>query len=80
MVLDDILCVSYECVQLLTVTQASVHTLRQAGFLISPKSVLNPVQHTGWMGKDIDLCGPCIAPRPNALAGLVTCWIRQGGP
>ena len=74
--LDNILCVSHDHTRLLTVTQTIVNTLQQAGFLIGPKSVLTPVQRTGWMGKDIDLCGPHIAPQPPALADLVTRWIR----
>ena len=68
----NILCVSRDKVQPEKIIAAIVNTLQCSGFLISPKSVLSPVQSTSWMGKQIDLLGPKISPRPSALVELLT--------
>ena len=52
-------------------TEVIVHNLQLAGFLRSPNSVLELVHRKTWMGKEIYLMGPGIAPRPDAPADLI---------
>ena len=74
--LDDILFVGYEPGEVATVTGSAARLLRQAGFLISEKSVFTPQRSLRWMGKDVDLAGCRVAPAASAVAAVVAAWVR----
>ena len=74
--LDDLLFVdaNYACVK--TTAQKAAHLLTVVGYIISPKSVLDPVQDLSWMGKRLNLLDPRIAPSHSVLADVVAPWIK----
>ena len=74
--LDDILFVGYDPGEVTTVTDSAARLLRQAGFLISDKSVFTPQRSLRWMGKDVDLAGCRVAPAASAVAAVVAAWVK----
>ena len=74
--LDDILFVRYDPGEVATVTDSAARLLRQAGFLISEKSVFTPQRSLRWMGKDVDLAGCRVAPAASAVAAVVAAWVK----
>ena len=74
--LDDILFVGYDPGEVATVTDSAARLLRQAGFLISEKSVFTPQRSLRWMGKDVDLAGCRVAPAASAVAAVVAAWVK----
>ena len=74
--LDDVLFVGHDPGEVATVTDSAARLLRQAGFLISEKSVFTPQRSLRWMGKDVDLAGCRVAPAASAVAAVVAAWVK----
>ena len=49
--------------------------LRTAGFLISPKSMLEPVRVLHFIGKQFDVAAMAVENKPGVIAGAVTLWL-----
>ena len=58
------------------VVENAAYALRQAGFLVSDKSELDPQRNVTWMGKQLDLSRGRIAPLPSTVAAAVLAWVR----
>ena len=58
------------------VPENAVYALRQAGFLVSDKSELDPQHNVMWMGKQLDLSCGRIAPLQSTVAAAVLAWVR----
>ena len=74
--LDDVLFVGHDPGEVATVTDSAARLLRQAGFLISEKSVFTPQRSLQWMGKDVDLAGCRVAPAASTVAAVVAAWVK----
>ena len=55
---------------------AVVCAVVEAGFLISPKSVLDPVQLVSFLGKTLNLASRTVACHTQALLQLWVGWMR----
>lgn len=73
---DDILLVSMSRDVLERTTISTVATLEDAGWIMSPKSVVEPSCSVVWMGKDIEGSLLTIANRPSYVASLLGFWLR----
>ena len=49
--------------------------LRAAGFLISPKSVLEPVRVLDLIGKQFDAAAMTVENKPGVIGGVVALWL-----
>ena len=74
--LDDFLILGGSPQELTQVTRKVVDALRRAGFLVSPKSVLEPVIRILFLGKFIDTCERKIWSHPRAFLQIFAQWIR----
>ena len=74
--LDDLLFVGRHKVTMGAVAHRAAATLEREGYLISPKSQLDPVQNVSWMGKQICLPAPRIAPSIPFVADVVAKWLK----
>ena len=68
--LDDLLLVYAEEGVLREAGRAAVRTLVEAGFVISPKSILDPVQLFSFFGKALNLASRTVACNTQALLQL----------
>ena len=57
--------------QVALVAENPAYALRQAGFLVSDKSQVDPQRNVTWMGKQVDLSRGRIAPLPSTVATAV---------
>ena len=73
--LDDISIIGPSPSTLLPLVDNTVQRLRVAGFLISPKSLLDPVPATTFIGKHIDAPLGTISALPAYYAGVVLQWL-----
>lgn len=79
--LDDIAFLGPSQLTLHTTVQATECSLRSAGFLISPKSLLDPQPSTTFIGKHIDASLGTISALPAYYAGVVLQWLSlAAGP
>ena len=74
--LDDFLLVFTDREVLREAGRAAVRALIEAGFLISPKSVLDPVPVASFLGKELDLQTRQIRSHEQALLQLWAGWLR----
>ena len=74
--LDDFLLVFTDSQVLREAGRSAVRALIEAGFLISPKSVLDPVPVASFLGKELDLEARQIKSHEPALLQLWTGWLR----
>ena len=74
--LDNFLLVYTEEGVLKEAGRAAVRVLVEAGFLISPKSVLDPVQLVSFLGKALNLASQTVACHTQALLQLWVGWMR----
>ena len=56
--------------------RAAVRALVEAGFLIRPKSVLDPVQLVSFLGKALNLATRTVTCNTQALLQLSVGWMR----
>ena len=62
--------------ELKEVTRRMVEALHVAGFLVSPKSVLDPTTRILFLGKHIDTQARCIWSHPRAILQMYAQWLR----
>ena len=74
--LDDFLLVFTDREVLREAGRTAVRALVEAGFLISPKSVLDPVPVASFLGKQLDLQTRQIRSHEQALLQLWAGWLR----
>ena len=74
--LDDVLLVFTDREVLREAGRAAVRALIEAWFLISPKSVLDPVPVASFLGKELDLQTRQIRSHEQALLQLWAGWLR----
>ena len=74
--LDDFLLVARDRVRLRGVTGRVAARLREAKFLVSPKSTLEPTDSLHCLGKFFDVAGGVITNTQFSLAKLVLAWLR----
>ena len=74
--LDDVLLVFTDREVLREAGRSAVRALIEAGFLISPKSVLDPVPVASFLGKELDLAARQIKSHEQALLQLWVGWLR----
>ena len=74
--LDDFLLVFTDREVLREAGRVAVRALIEAGFLISPKSVLDPVPVASFLGKELDLQARQIRSHEQALLQLWAGWLR----
>ena len=72
--LDDILIVGTRRFVRKAVRRAR-HRLKRVGFIISPKSVMEPSRQLDFVGKVFDLGSGTLENRPRMLRGLVHLWL-----
>ena len=77
--LDDILVSASSTILVSRVLRKTVHKLRSAGFIISPKSETTPSQRLSFIGKRIDSRQGSIANSPEAVAAALRIWLRDLG-
>ena len=74
--LDDFLLVFTDKEVLREAGRVAVRALIEAGFLISPKSVLDPLPVASFLGKELDLQARQIRSHEQALLQLWAGWLR----
>ena len=74
--LDDFLLVFTDREVLREAGRVAVRALIEAGFLISPKSVLDPVPVASFLGKELDLRARQVRSHEQALLQLWAGWLR----
>ena len=74
--LDDIPFVGNDRTVLRAVTRRAADALVKEGYIISPKSEVEPTQAIGWMGKQLNLDSSCIAPSAPFLSDVVARWLK----
>ena len=74
--LDDFLLVARDRARLREVTGRVAARLREAKFLVSPKSTLEPTDSLHCLGKFFDVEGGAITNSQFSLAKLVLAWLR----
>ena len=74
--LDDFLLVGGCPEELKEVTCRVVEALRAVGFLVSPKSVLEPTTHILFLGQHIDTQARRIGSHPRAFLQMFAQWLR----
>ena len=74
--LDDFLLMGGCPRELKDVTRRAVEALRAAGFLVSPKSVLDPTTRILFLGKHIDTQAKRIWSHPRAYLQMYAQWLR----
>ena len=74
--LDDFLLVFTDREVLREAGRSAVRTLIEAGFLISPKSVLDPVPVASFLGKELNLATRQVRSHEQALLQLWVGWLR----
>ena len=72
--LDDILVVGPR-LDVQDMARRAAAALEQAGYIISPKSELEPTKLITWMGKRVNLNSACIAPSTPFVADVVSKWL-----
>ena len=74
--LDDFLLLGGCPAELREVTKRVVEALKAAGFLVSPKSVLEPTTHVLFLGKHVDTQARRIWSHPRAYLQMFAQWLR----
>ena len=77
--LEDFLLVAGDRARRREVTRRVAARLREAKFLISPKSTLQPTASLHCLGKFFDVAGQTITNTQFSLARLVRAWLRLNG-
>ena len=73
--LDDFMVLGHDRARVTEVTSQMIFFLVDKGCLISPKSVLEPVQSLHWLGKHFDLVSGRITNTGGALEVAVAKWL-----
>ena len=73
--MDDFFLIGPDPAELTRVTALVAEALRRHGFLVSPKSTLDPVERIFFLGKWLDLSERTISSHPRAFLQMLSAWL-----
>jgi hypothetical protein len=73
---DDILIIGFNKAKVAEATQHIIAIMIADGWLVSPKSEVEPKSRITWMGKQVDTDLRQVAPTPGSMVGTIVLWLK----